>query len=174
MSRADRSTEQAFERDLERRRRIRHREIDRLVEQARRRGGVVDRLYWTMVHDFELAPVTTNRAQLAAIGIEVPPACELDDQTLSTRLWEVIRGLARLRVFLLDTEHLDDRALYDRLEREILREEVREVPPEPGVREYIDLGSGDPSVRSGETACSSPVTDLPGRGRDDHLPRPTD
>lgn len=174
MNRMKNALERSFERNLERRRRTRRREIDRLVEEARRAGGVCDRLYWTMVYDFELAPVTTNLAQLEGLGIEVPAAADLDDSVLEQRLWEVIRGLARLQIYLIDTEHLDDRALYEQLEGRILREEVREVPPEPGVREYIDLGPPPLSQAEAqsEDGFEAKREHRPGRGRDQRLPRP--
>ncbi len=171
MNRMQTATEQAFERDLECRRRTRRRKIDQLVEEARRSGGVTDRLYWTMVYDFELAPVTTNLRQLGALGIEVPPAGELDGAGLSDRLWAVIHGLARLQIYLLDTEHLDDRSLYRQLEEQVLREEVREVPPEPGVREYIDLGPRPDSTADSRSEGGSGRS-MPGQGRDALLPRP--
>jgi len=158
----------SFEARRKERARVRREAIERLIEESRRVGGVTDRLYWTMVHDFELAPLTTNLRQLEELGIEVPPASSLDDERLTERLWEVIEGLARLQTYLLGTDHLSDRELYDRLERQVLREQVREVPPEEGVREYIDLDSGDPATREGR---GSELT-MGSRGRDARLPRP--
>ncbi len=155
-------TTHGFEARREAQRRLRTEAIDRLQDEAKRAGGITDRLYWTMVYDFELAPLTTNLAQLRELGIEVPPANTLDEATLSSRLWQVIGGLARLNVYLISTDHLTDRELYDRLESRVLREEVREVPPEPGVREYIDLGASDGGL--GRTSS----------GRDARLPRPVD
>jgi len=171
MNRMKRAMERSIEREMERRRRARRREIDRLVDEARRAGGVVDRLYWTMVYDFEMAPLTTNLQQLKNLGIDVPAADDLDDSELGERLWAVIHGLARLQIYLLDTEHLDDRALYERLEQRVLREKVREVPPEPGIREYVDLGPRSDS-ESGECEFEPDDPRLPGYGRDDRLPRP--
>ena len=106
-----------------------------------------------------------------ALGIEVPPAEELDGAGLSDRLWAVIHGLARLQIYLLDTEHLDDRSLYRQLEEQVLREEVREVPPEPGVREYIDLGPRPDSTADSRSEGGSGRS-MPGQGRDALLPRP--
>jgi hypothetical protein len=156
------ATTKGFEARREAKRRIRVEAIDRLQDEAKRAGGITDRLYWTMVYDFELAPLTTNLAQLRDMGIDVPPAESLDESALSTKLWEVIEGLSRLQVYLISTDHLTDRELYHRLESRVLREEIREVPPEPGVREYIDLGSG------------GGLGDVIPSRRDARLPRPTD
>jgi len=119
----------------------RERAIGALVERAEREGGCTDRMFWTLHHDFQLAPMTTNLRQLREVGLDVPPASDLGDRALQERLWEVIETLADLGVFLLHTDHLDDRALYDLLERAVLRDPVRDLPPCAGVAEFIDLGA---------------------------------
>ena len=85
--------------------------------------------------------MTTNLQQLREVGLDMPPADDLGDRALQERLWEVIETLADLGVFLLHTDHLDDRALYDLLERAVLRDPVRDLPPCAGVAEFIDLGA---------------------------------
>ena len=72
----------------------------------------------------------------------------------------MIETLADLGVFLLHTDHLDDRSLYALLESRVLRDPVRDLPPSQGVAEFIDLGAR-------AQAGSAPVTD-----RDRFLPRP--
>jgi hypothetical protein len=74
--------------------------------------------------------------------VTLPPAEELDDAQITVKLWEVIRGLAFLRMYLSFTDHLSDRELYERLWSDVLR-----VPTalEPGsdAAWHIDLtGSG--------------------------------
>lgn len=128
----------------ERKRKDRDEEIDRLQREAGERGEITDRMFWTMVYDFERAPWTTNRRQLAESGVEVVPIDELTTDEVPERLREVIEGLARLNVYLLHTDHLGDVELYRRLSEEILDEEVRDIPVCPGVREYIDLIGGGP------------------------------
>lgn len=164
------------------RRERRKREIDRLVDAAKRSGDVVDRLYWTMVYDFEMAPMTTNLAQLAEIGVEVPLPEELDDAAIAAKLQEVVQGLARLQVYLLHTDHLDDRSLYSRLRQRVLLEEVREVPADPGVREFIDLlapGDGEDYELLFDAYACRPDEEPQGErsslfvaDRDRHLPSP--
>ena len=138
----------------------RERAIDGLVERAERQGGCTDRMFWTLHYDFELAPVTTNLQQLRDVGLEVPSAQGLPERALQRHLWDVIETLADLGVFLLCTDHLDDRALYELLEGRVLREPVRDLPPSPGVVEFIDIGA----TIAPNTA---PVTD-----RDRFLPKP--
>ena len=128
----------------ERKRKDRDEEIDRLQREAGERGEITDRMFWTMVYDFERAPWTTNRRQLAEWGLEVVPIDGLSSEEVPRRLREIIEGLARLHIYLLHTDHLDDVELYRRLSEEILDEEVRDIPVCPGVREYIDLVGGGP------------------------------
>ena len=47
---------------------------------------------------------------LIADGFSLPPPDELDDPALTVKLWELIRELARRRLFLSSTNHLTDRA----------------------------------------------------------------
>jgi hypothetical protein len=140
----------------------RERAIDELVEQAEREGGCTDRMFWTLHHDFRLAPMTSNLQQLREVGLEVPAESGLADRELQAALWEVIETLADLGVFLLHTDHLDDRALYGLLERQVLREPVRDLPPSAGVAEFIDLGvraePGAPSVADRDRFLPRPET----------------
>jgi hypothetical protein len=70
----------------------------------------------------ESEPCVTYAHQLIARGISLPDPDSLDDADLSTKLWEVIHGLAALRVFLENTGHLDDRELYRKLWADSLNE----------------------------------------------------
>lgn len=117
--------------------------IDKLVEKGKKSGGITDRLYWKMVYDFEIAPMTTNRKQLLELGIAMPPLDEVADlgERVET-LKMVLKGLGALNIFVLHHEHLSNDDFYQRIYK-CLDEEVREVPNEPGVREYIHL-MGEP------------------------------
>ncbi len=159
------SREEALRRLRERQRRAREARIDALVAEAVQRGQPTDRAYWSLVYDLELAPMTTNRAQLAELGVAVPPSASLADDALREHLWQVIRGLAELNTFLLHTDHLSDRALYERLADTILDEPVREICDGSGGREFIDLTGGS---RREELPESAPFD------RDRLLPRPRD
>ena len=62
--------------------------------------------------------------QLQKDGFDLPPTETLDDAALTAKLWELIRELARYRLFLHSTDHLSDRELYAWLREEGLREEM--------------------------------------------------
>lgn len=121
--------------------------IDRLVEKGKESGGITDRLYWKMVYDFEIAPKTTNRKQLLELGIAMPPFEDVPDpnQRLDI-LKRVLLGLAAHNIFVMQDDLLDDDPFYKKIFL-CLDEEVREVPNEPGVREYIHFtGLGPPTT----------------------------
>ena len=120
----------------------REKAIDQLVADAAERGDCVDRFYWMLVYDLEMAPMTSNLKQLTDLGLAVPPPAEMDERELHEKLWEVVESLGDLGVFLLHTDGLSDRELYSRLFHEILTEPVRDLPPTEGVSEFIDLLGG--------------------------------
>lgn len=75
--------------------------------------------------DFEEAPWTTHFHQLEEAGVSLPRPDSLSDRELSVKLWEVVRALALLRVFIDQTDHLSDRELYEQLWSDVLREETK-------------------------------------------------
>jgi len=87
--------------------------------------------FWKHVVDYEKAPWTTNFKQLEEAGIQLPAPDTLNDEQITKKLWEVINALALLRVFLEQTDHLSDRELYAELWSDMLREEVKAMPPDP-------------------------------------------
>ena len=92
---------------------------------------------------YEQAPWTTHFGLLEEAGIKLPPPESINDQQLEAKLWEVIEGLAGRRVFLSQTDHLNDRALYALLWHELLREAAKDLPLDDSSAWHIDpLGSG--------------------------------
>jgi hypothetical protein len=99
--------------------------------------------FWKHVVAYEEAPWTTDFQQLEKAGVSLPAPDTLDDQELTAKLWEVINKLAELRVFIEDTDHLSDRELYTKLWSDALREETKDLPPDPDSAYHIQmLGSG--------------------------------
>lgn len=162
--------------------------IDRLVAEAAECGDCADRMYWTLIYDFEHAPMTTNLAQLKESGVCPPVPESLSDAELLVALWDVICGLGDLGIFLMHTNHLDDRTLYERLMTRILIEPVRDLPPDSDVHEFIDLvgGGGTPEREiyqahyataderthyAQESGCEVPLAIAPS-DRDRDLPKP--
>lgn len=130
-------------------------------------GG--ERFAAAIAHDMELDLSTTNRQQLMEIGIELPPigGAPSSSDEVHQLLWRVIYGLARLGIFLVDTEHLDDRALVTLLLDRILNDSVPDIPPNDDMTEFIGLC--DPSTMG--AASAQPVS---GDGKPDGLMGPFD
>ena len=99
--------------------------------------------FWRNVLAYESAGETCHFKQLEEAGVTLPAPEELDDAAVSDKLWEMIRGLAHLNVFLSQTDHLSDRELYEHLWHDSLREVTADLPPNSGWRCHLDLlGSG--------------------------------
>src|SRR5947209_7646795 len=56
--------------------------------------------FWENVLASESAPDTTHFQELEAVGIELPAPETMSDEELTAKLWEMIHGLAGIRVFL--------------------------------------------------------------------------
>jgi len=99
--------------------------------------------FWRRVVEFETAPLTNYFQQLTEGGMELPEPEAADDEQLASKLSEVICGLARIGVFISQTDHLSDRELYTLLWRDVLREETPMLGDYPGSACLVDLlGTG--------------------------------
>ena len=65
----------------------------------------VQEQFWRNVGAFETAGSTDLTKELNAIGVKLLEPDDLDDVALRKALWSIIEGLARLRVFLDQTDH---------------------------------------------------------------------
>jgi hypothetical protein len=95
------------------------------------------------VLEYETAEQISLLRLLENSGLEVPPPESLDDDALKMKLKDIIDRMASVGSYLLHTNHLSDRDLYDYLFHEALREETVLFPENPGYAYMIDLtGSG--------------------------------
>jgi hypothetical protein len=109
--------------------------------QGPRAGASADDDYREFVRKmevFENGPTTTNFAQLIEHGIQLPDPDSISDADITAKLWEVIAGLSKLRVYLDQTDHLNDRELYATLWRDVLRTEVPAID-EIGFNSHVGL-----------------------------------
>ncbi|UOA08686.1 hypothetical protein [Methylobacter sp. S3L5C] len=99
--------------------------------------------FWEYVVAYEKSERITSFDLLVQGGLALPAPEALDEMQLNAKLWEVIRGLALLRIFLYSTNHLSDRELYEELWHEELRVENPDMPIDKNYACHIDLvGSG--------------------------------
>ena len=95
------------------------------------------------VLEYETAQPISLLRMLENSGFEVPVPETLDKDTVKIKLKELIERLASLGAYLLHTDHLSDRDLYDYLYHDGLREEAVLFPENPSYAYMIDLtGSG--------------------------------
>lgn len=81
---------------------------------------------------------------LVRSGLTLPPSDELDSSQVTVKLWEMIHGLAFLRMFLHFTDHLSDRDLYKHLWGDTLRVPTALQPEDSAAAWHIDLiATGD-------------------------------
>ena len=95
------------------------------------------------VLEYENAEPISLLRLLENSGLEVPPPDQFDDETITLKLKELIDRMASLGAYLMHTDHLSDRALYEYLYHDGLREEAVLFPENPSYAYMIDLtGSG--------------------------------
>jgi hypothetical protein len=95
------------------------------------------------VLEYETAEQISLLRLLENAGLEVPAPETLDDDALQIKLKEIIDRMASVGAYVLHTNHLSDRDLYDYLYHDALREETVLFPENPSYAYMIDLtGSG--------------------------------
>ena len=95
------------------------------------------------VLEYETAEPISLMTLIENSGMKVPAPDTLDKDALKVKLKELIERMAQLGAYLLHTNHLADRELYDYLYNDGLREEAVLFPENPSYAYMIDLtGSG--------------------------------
>ena len=95
------------------------------------------------VLEYETAQPISVLRLLENSGVEVSPPEILEQDALTAKLKEVIERMASLGAYLLHTNHLSERELYEYLYHDGLREEAVLFPENPSYAYIIDLtGSG--------------------------------
>ncbi|MFZ0427736.1 MAG: hypothetical protein WAO20_06440, partial [Acidobacteriota bacterium] len=98
--------------------------------------------YFRQLDRFTQVGGETCMDRLIQEGVEMPPPEGLTDEQVSAKLWEVVRVLERLQVYITSTDHLSDRELYTHLWSDALREDAM-ICSVPGFSWNIDvIGSG--------------------------------
>lgn len=95
------------------------------------------------VLEYETAEPISLLRLIENSGLEITAPEDLDESNLTTRLKEIIERMANLGAYVLHTNHLSDRGLYEYLYNDGLREEAVLFPENPSYAYMIDLtGSG--------------------------------
>ena len=127
--------------------------IEKLRAEIEKLGGITSTMegmpadleeeFLKQILEYETTESITLSQWLENAGVQVPSPDSLDDAGLPGRLAEIIQRMAALGAYLLHTNHLSDRELYEYLYKEALREEATLFPENPGYAYMIDLtGSG--------------------------------
>lgn len=75
-------------------------------------------------------------------GFKVAPGSALSEAELNGKLWELLNALAGIGLYLISTDHLSDRQLYEYLEREVVDKPALLFPEDPGAAEVCDVIGG--------------------------------
>ena len=95
------------------------------------------------VLEYEMAEPISLFRLLENSGQEMPLPDDLTDENITTKVSDIILAMASMGAYLLHTNHLSDRALYEYLYNDGLREEAVLFPENPSYAYMIDLtGSG--------------------------------
>ena len=173
---------------------------EQFAERSRAIKAMMDKSYddepdpvqYAMIYDFEHAPEVTSRQRLLEHGIiPVPPQELADPVSMHDELWTIIEAMSLTGIYLMNTGHLTDSDLYNRLYYRILDEPTRMMPPGSEAAEFIDClhpmdievgrvahalvrrnEAGGVEPADGAGAERGPVCDAPMGDRDRWLPGP--
>lgn len=100
------------------------------------------------VLEYERAEEISLLQHLENAGLEIPAPDQLDQTALTAKLDEMIQRMATLGVYLLNTNHLNDRELYEYLYHNALREDAVLFPENPSYAYMIDLTGSDEDTQT--------------------------
>lgn len=119
-------------------------ELSRLIERAERATSrpfdlhtfdllppMWETAYWRWVMRARTGATESPRKLLEAGGFPLPPPDTFENEVLTIRLWQLLRRLQHLNIFLSTTDHLSDRELYAWLRDKALTEFVVLSPGAP-------------------------------------------
>jgi hypothetical protein len=127
--------------------------IQRMREEIQKLGGIfsvdsdmspdLEEEFLKHVLEYEQTEPITLFSLLENAGFALPLPDNLDDGAIGNKLEELTERMASLGAYLLNTDHLSDRELYEYLYHEGLREATTLFPENPSYAYMIDLtGSG--------------------------------
>lgn len=127
--------------------------ISRLRQELEKLGGntytfdsmpaEMEEEFLRQVLEYESAEPISLFRLLENTGLEIPAPDQIDDDALTNKLKEIVERMASLGAYLMHTDHLTDRELYNYLYFDGLREEAVLFPENPSYAFLIDLtGSG--------------------------------
>ena len=131
---------------------------------------------------------TSHFERVLGTGLQLPPVDQVAAGDLKELLMKLVHTLADLRVYLIHTDHLNDRELYQQLTQHALHDQIRDVEPAGDMAYVIGLIGDKPEhldtylqfYASDEERAELlkrapeilPPRRDPPHDRDRHLPRP--
>ncbi len=114
-----------------------------MVESSGSLPPEIEEKFWEQVIDFEQSDWVKLSDALRRHDVLLPTPESLNDPEIKEKIVELATVLARLGVYLEDTDHLSDREFYVQLCDDVLQEEYKLFPdrPECGIHCSM-IGSG--------------------------------
>ncbi len=126
--------------------------IEQMRAEVRKLGGIfatdlelpsdMEVAFLRHVLEYEQAQPVSLLQILHDSDLKVPAPDDLDDSELTARLWEIIERMSSLGAYLLNTNHLSDRELYEYLYNDGLREQATLFPEDPTYAYTLDIVGG--------------------------------
>lgn len=99
----------------------------------------IDMWMMRMAYDASIRTTTTDAKRLAEMGIVFPPSSAVADTELPQACAAVARILEFIGIYVMDTDHLDDRRFYSYITETMMHDENPDIPPAPGAHCSISM-----------------------------------